>query len=845
MSLFEDAEFPATRASLYFNAPSSKDDVVASWRRLRDIAESEVANGVARLFVDGTAAGDVVQGALGDCWFLGALSVVAMRSDLLAHVLCGADVQAGRYSVRFHKAGEWRTVVVDDLVPCSKAGLPAYGRAHQLDELWVAVVEKAYAKLHRSYQALEGGNIAEALVDLTGGAPEEIELDDDDGRRLVASGELWAKLCDYHAEQYLLGCAFIDDGAAELDTGSGVLQNHAYGIVRVAECEGHRLVCCRNPWRQTEWTGDWSDKSPLWTPSMRRALQLEVADDGVFWISVADFARQFNRVYVVRLYQDDVGEKWQLHRVASELVGDAAAGCINNAGWFKNPQFAIVPTADTDVYISIAQPDLRLEAAKALTNTKRQYEHKIGFCLVRVADAAYALAAHPQASDVVCSTVFLNVRQLAKDVKLKRGEQYVLVPSTFKAGEQTPFVLEVHARRPVAFKKLDLRPVAKYSGAWAGASAGGCMNHATWVDNPQLAVTLDGDADLSIALQQELAAGAAPTFAGFLVVRSEFLLADRPRAADVVFESQITNTARVVAAAPHVPAGTYVVVPSTFEPGVEARFSLELAPAARVKSIAPAPERHAATIRSAWKGVTAGGCPNHATWRNSPQFILDAPAQRSGKLELTLTLATAVAKHVGFYIFRADGEQRRVWMAPDEIVAKSAFTTGTASADLSLDAAHAPYLVLPCTFEAGVDADFTLKAFSAVATLRPLAGAHLVTMQHRWHDGVDGGCTNHATWPKNPKFALHSSVTGRIQLLLTVTGEPTGLGIMIVDSNGDNLTRTSILAESELLMGDETHLSYEVKANETVYVMPVTFDAHVHRAFELSLYSSFVVQFGQ
>jgi hypothetical protein len=36
-----------------------------------------------KLFVDGVEAGDVIQGALGDCYFLGSLSVVATRKDLL------------------------------------------------------------------------------------------------------------------------------------------------------------------------------------------------------------------------------------------------------------------------------------------------------------------------------------------------------------------------------------------------------------------------------------------------------------------------------------------------------------------------------------------------------------------------------------------------------------------------------------------------------------------------------------------------------------------------------------------------------------------------------------------
>ena len=35
---------------------------------------------------------------------------------------------------------------------------------------WPGIVEKAYAKLHGSYSILQGGSVADALVDLTGNA---------------------------------------------------------------------------------------------------------------------------------------------------------------------------------------------------------------------------------------------------------------------------------------------------------------------------------------------------------------------------------------------------------------------------------------------------------------------------------------------------------------------------------------------------------------------------------------------------------------------------------------------------------------------------------------------------
>ena len=51
--------------------------------------------------------------------------------------------------------------------------------------MWVLLLEKAYAKLHRNYYTLRGGLVSEALADLTGSPISVIHLDAEETQRDV------------------------------------------------------------------------------------------------------------------------------------------------------------------------------------------------------------------------------------------------------------------------------------------------------------------------------------------------------------------------------------------------------------------------------------------------------------------------------------------------------------------------------------------------------------------------------------------------------------------------------------------------------------------------------------
>ena len=66
-------------------------------------------------------------------------------------------------------------MAVDDLLPVDQNGKLIFASSSNKDtnEYWVAMCEKAFAKLHGCYESLSGGCVLEALTSLTG-VPQQL-----------------------------------------------------------------------------------------------------------------------------------------------------------------------------------------------------------------------------------------------------------------------------------------------------------------------------------------------------------------------------------------------------------------------------------------------------------------------------------------------------------------------------------------------------------------------------------------------------------------------------------------------------------------------------------------------
>ena len=111
--------------------------------------------------------------------------------------------EEGVYRVKICKNGEWQEVIVDDHFPCFPNGTPLFSRG-QGNELWVLLLEKAYAKLHGGYKSIVGGIPHEAMMDLTGCPTTSFSFADENVQEMIRNGKLWGMLKHYDKQGYIM-----------------------------------------------------------------------------------------------------------------------------------------------------------------------------------------------------------------------------------------------------------------------------------------------------------------------------------------------------------------------------------------------------------------------------------------------------------------------------------------------------------------------------------------------------------------------------------------------------------------------------------------------------------------
>lgn len=122
------------------------------------------------VFNDGPQYDDIEQGALGDCYFLAAASSLAQTDPSILRQMV-TSLGDGTYAVRYYDGASEVYLRIDGDLPVSSGSNLAYAETSDTSEIWVPLIEKAYAHFRYgsdTYGSIEGGWMDVVYEEITG-----------------------------------------------------------------------------------------------------------------------------------------------------------------------------------------------------------------------------------------------------------------------------------------------------------------------------------------------------------------------------------------------------------------------------------------------------------------------------------------------------------------------------------------------------------------------------------------------------------------------------------------------------------------------------------------------------
>jgi len=202
-------------------------------------------------------------------------------------------------------------------------------------------------------------------------------------------------------EQFLFGCSTGVWGRGWGER-KGIMELHAYSVMRAVEMDGERLLLLKNPWGKGEWNGAWSDGSKEWTPEWLKKLNHRFGDDGAFWISYEDLLRKYQAFDRTRLF----GPDWKVASIWTTLM----------VPWtleYHDTKFAFTLTKPGPVVLVLSQLDDRY-----FRGLEGQYRFELSFRLHLAGEEDYVVRSQ---------TTYRMIRSVNVELELEAGEYHVLV----------------------------------------------------------------------------------------------------------------------------------------------------------------------------------------------------------------------------------------------------------------------------------------------------------------------------------------------------------------------------------------------------------------------------------
>lgn len=307
----EEPGLPATDADVRITDADSEPGRMGVAEALAGVSVTASWQDPGTFFKEAAEVTDPVQGALGDCYLIAALSSVAWaRTYEIAHRTRATGTAQEQFVdlIIFHHQGQTVRIEVGEDVPLNPpSNTFIYARSSEKGEIWPAVYEKAYAKWRTNhsgdtpnYAPIAGGDPVGAAAQLTGLQPHYYWT------ASLSADTIWQKVRQNSLSRKTFNPMVAwtySSGEKSPDkvnyNNAHIAANHAYSILGWDYVGGKKYVVLRNPWGTYEAQvgivgGKWYawDAPYYGGPGWWRSIEMATVD-GIFALNADTFKKYF------------------------------------------------------------------------------------------------------------------------------------------------------------------------------------------------------------------------------------------------------------------------------------------------------------------------------------------------------------------------------------------------------------------------------------------------------------------------------------------------------------------------------------------------------------------------
>ena len=223
------------------------------WKRARDIFK----NGEYTLFSDNMSPNNMIQGSIGNCYFLTVLSALTKYPSLIYQLFNNTlnIIQNGYYEINLKIDNEITTITLDDYFPYNiRKNKPVFCKPYK-NEIWVMLLEKAWAKTRGSYFNMDKGSPLIVLNTFLFSMKfkEDITYHFYSLNNSNYKDKIWNMMINkikYKKNIFMicLSKENLNDKKRINNLKYSIVERHFYNIIEIYENEGKNRLKLRNPW---------------------------------------------------------------------------------------------------------------------------------------------------------------------------------------------------------------------------------------------------------------------------------------------------------------------------------------------------------------------------------------------------------------------------------------------------------------------------------------------------------------------------------------------------------------------------------------------------------------------